>query len=302
MTTVEIPHEAEAIGNDDGPIQRGEAAGQAQGGVHRGGGPRSPEGRQASSRNATTHGITSNSPVVDGESSDEWFELLDGNRAHFQPNGTFEERTVYFISLDQRLLDRVHRSIEALTSLRFEAVDPRPLVHRLPTGPDPNDYIKPGPALAVLQSLDRFDDSAPVGEELLIDLLRAVLTSGSTKGVELPAPTEEPPAQQIGRFRGYVAQVAQSRGQTVDEVVAAAMSALDMELFMRDARERQQETEKKRLAARAYLPDYRDMDTLLRYKRQIEGSIERNIRLLEHSQRARVNDLPAPIRLEISDG
>lgn len=46
-----------------------------------------------------------------GETPESWSDLLQGNRAHFQPVGEFEERTVYFISLDQRLLDRMHRSI-----------------------------------------------------------------------------------------------------------------------------------------------------------------------------------------------
>jgi hypothetical protein len=80
------------------------------------------------------------------------------------------------------------------------------------------------------------------------------------------------------------------------------MHSLDMELCVQEVEERRRENEKKTRLARAYLPDYKDMELLLRYKRQIEGSIERHRKLLEHSQRARNNDLPAPIRLEVSEG
>lgn len=167
---------------------------------------------------------------------------------------------------------------------------------------DPNDYMNPGSALAVLQALDRFDESAPLNEGLLIDLVRAVASSGSTEGVDLPTPSEDPPVRQIGWFRRYVAEVAQCRKQAVTEVVHSAMTSLVLELRGQELDERRRETDKMTWLARAYLPDYQDMEVLLRYKRQIEGSIDRHMKALEHSQRARNNDLPAPIRLEVSEG
>ena len=88
----------------------------------------------------------------------------------------------------------------------------------------------------------------------------------------------------------------------MNEVVTAAMSTLDMELFIRDVCERKQESEKTRLAARAYIPDYRDMHTLLRYRRQTDASIERYVGLLGHSQRASIlSVLEATIPQPLSD-
>jgi hypothetical protein len=55
------------------------------------GGPSTPDGKAAVSRNALTHGITSNATVIEGmESHADWLRHLDGIVAHFAPEGALE--------------------------------------------------------------------------------------------------------------------------------------------------------------------------------------------------------------------
>ena len=67
----------------------------------RGGGPRTPEGRQHQVRSRLSHGVRFQSPVLpDGiESEAEWTAFLEDMRESFEPVGTFEESCVYQIAL-----------------------------------------------------------------------------------------------------------------------------------------------------------------------------------------------------------
>jgi len=54
-------------------------------------GPRTDDGKAASSKNATTHGLCSRDFVVEPERQAEFDSLVAGNRAELQPEGDFEE-------------------------------------------------------------------------------------------------------------------------------------------------------------------------------------------------------------------
>jgi hypothetical protein len=83
-----------------------------------GGGPRTPEGKKASSRNATKHGILSPDPTAKGEEPEDWRAFLDANRESLGPKTAFEEELVYSISVDQWNLRRVVKSMTALIEVR----------------------------------------------------------------------------------------------------------------------------------------------------------------------------------------
>jgi hypothetical protein len=57
-------------------------------------GPRTEQGKQRASRNATKHGVLSKVVVLKGESRDEYEKLLTGLRETLQPEGTLEELLV----------------------------------------------------------------------------------------------------------------------------------------------------------------------------------------------------------------
>src|SRR5213596_3211876 len=53
-------------------------------------GPNTQHGKAASSRNAVKHGLTSDSPVIPGESLAEWQRFLAGIVASYEPVGGLE--------------------------------------------------------------------------------------------------------------------------------------------------------------------------------------------------------------------
>lgn len=54
-------------------------------------GPRTPEGKAASAKNATTHGLTARTPVVEGENPDAYTAFVSGVVASLRPEGTLED-------------------------------------------------------------------------------------------------------------------------------------------------------------------------------------------------------------------
>jgi hypothetical protein len=64
-----------------------------------GGGPKSASARAASSRNAVTHGACSHSPVIPGESEQDWQRHVAGIMERLQPEGHLEEDLARLIAL-----------------------------------------------------------------------------------------------------------------------------------------------------------------------------------------------------------
>lgn len=58
-------------------------------------GPHTPQGKRASSKNLTRHGILSTSPVVGSESETDWEERLQAMRVTLKPVGQGEEVLVH---------------------------------------------------------------------------------------------------------------------------------------------------------------------------------------------------------------
>ena len=69
-------------------------------------GPRSPEGRAASSRNSLTHGLTANDHLLATEDPEEFLVLLKDLYDRFHPVGPGEEKLVQRIAGNQWRLDR----------------------------------------------------------------------------------------------------------------------------------------------------------------------------------------------------
>lgn len=75
----------------------------------RAGGPRSPEGKAITSRNALTHGLNSQLVVIEGEDADEFEALFQGLVDDFRPQGTTETLILHRVASlvwKQRRLDR----------------------------------------------------------------------------------------------------------------------------------------------------------------------------------------------------
>jgi hypothetical protein len=96
-------------------------------------GPRTVEGKQRSSRNATRHGYRAVNPVLPHESQEEFDELLSAYRAQFVPTSPLLERLVFDLADAQWRLDRILRDeaclvenamLEVETDPQFNSGDP----------------------------------------------------------------------------------------------------------------------------------------------------------------------------------
>ena len=78
-----------------------------------GGGPRTPEGKARSSRNAVKHGFAGANPVISCEDQDAYNEHLDSYVARFQPADQPEADTVRRAAIAMWRLDRLY-ALEAI--------------------------------------------------------------------------------------------------------------------------------------------------------------------------------------------
>jgi hypothetical protein len=261
----------------------------------RGGGPRTVEGKQVASLNAVTHGVLSPNPAAGGELAEDWLEFFDGVRGHFQPVETYEEALVYGIALDLWCLRRVGRTVTAIIDLRHEAIDETEPV----TGE--TQYVDARATAAMLEGLDRLDDTEDLSDEQLSDAITAVDVSGEVI-LHLPEIDNDPAFGTVRYLRRFISMMAERRNETASQAIWAAVLFLKIAADKREEHEAAEQARRAERAARAFLPDDAELSNHLRYQTAYERSIERKEKLLERSQRARSNDLPPPIRLEVSEG
>ena len=79
-------------------------------------GPKTEEGRMAVAANAVSHGITSTSPVIEGESREDWQRHLAGIIESLSPEGALEEDLAGRVA---NLLWRLHRVTRYQTAKTF---------------------------------------------------------------------------------------------------------------------------------------------------------------------------------------
>jgi hypothetical protein len=85
-------------------------------------GPRTAEGKAASSRNRLLHGLRANKHILLDEDPEEFLFLLDDHLDRFQPVGASEENLVLRIAADQCRLDRVFSMEAGIYRDRFHDV------------------------------------------------------------------------------------------------------------------------------------------------------------------------------------
>jgi len=274
--------------------------------ANRSGGPRTSEGKRASSKNALKHGATSSSPVAAGESQEDFDALMEGLRAHFAPVGVFEDRCVYEIGVEFQVLDRIRRQTRDLIDLQARNVDPpRPasliksITHDVPW----TAFSRPIEALGILKFLGSMSEDYGLTEEVFQDCLLAIskcLTGASMDSVPDRAAEGHRTA---GHLRRMVTGAAEVHGVDEPAVINAASALLDdvidriLGAEWRINKVRSEIAARAERKARAHLPGYDDYDRLMRYKRAAERSLQEWIDRLETSQRARSGDLPPPVRI-----
>jgi hypothetical protein len=87
-------------------------------------GPRTPEGKAASSNNSITHGLSASDPVLPHEDRDEFNALVERYKSEFEPLTTHEEFLVGQMAAARWKLDRAERIEVSMFSALDSPGDP----------------------------------------------------------------------------------------------------------------------------------------------------------------------------------
>lgn len=267
----------------------------------RGGGPRTSEGKRISSQNACKHGLLSQDPVAGGESIEDWNEFLDGVQNHYGPIGIFEQECARHIALELWYLRRVERQIKSVSQERSMFAMP----------PAPSSYVEiadlefrdPDGVLDVLMNLDSLPDDLDLSEVVFEDIEMTVMTTSAEQfNFEIPGWDPDSRRTTVASLRQFLQLAAEKTGLQRNVVIKRVVDRANEFLSKapeRLSRRRRKQARHVALANRVDLPDYDEYQKLLRYKRSHERSLSKWIAILETSQRARMNTLPPPIRLQV---
>jgi hypothetical protein len=179
-------------------------------------GPRSAQGKDASSRNGLQHGLSGDKHILPGENPEEFLLLLKDLYDNFHPVGLGEEKLVQRIAADQWRLDRTLPMEAAIYRQRLEGVAAedyarkRELVnhkrnHQLnpdlvppaPAPPDPGDrltraFIDDGDGHNSLTRLARYETSIERSIDRCLRQLKAFQAARNTPHPAGPEPPEAP--------------------------------------------------------------------------------------------------------------
>jgi hypothetical protein len=117
-------------------------------------GPRTPAGKGKSSKNALSHGLRAELPVLPGERAEDWEVHRAGVFRGLSPVGTLEEALAGRVALCLWRLRRVAAYETAVTAVGLEEVGEE-VRKQLPFGPEEPDHQKLEKALKELEEKRR---------------------------------------------------------------------------------------------------------------------------------------------------
>ena len=187
-------------------------------------GPRSAQGKGASSRNGLKHGLSGDKHILPGENPEEFLLLLKDLYDNFSPVGLGEEKLVQRIAADQWRLDRTLPMEAAIYRQRLQAVaagdytrkrelvnhkqnhERNPEIPPAPAPPDPGDrltraFIVDGDGRNSLTRLARYETSIERSIDRCLRQLQAYQAARIAAAPEAsqaapPAETAPPEAEQ----------------------------------------------------------------------------------------------------------
>lgn len=279
-------------------------------------GPRTPEGKERSKRNATKHAIFSRVVVLKGESSEEYEELLNGLREAFQPRETDEDILVEILATTvwRRRRVLIAEGAEIQMQTQFLEWDQR-TQQRLEAEKVGTRIEKPSLTLE-----DRSETSEPglissIGNsEVLsrcIELLVRVRQVFEREGFD----SDECDAilKRIYGDNTHLRETLKDRYSSWSEAPetksadrkALMFTEIDAEMKrLKEAREVQLSIASDRIKLerlRRSVPDSPSLDRLLRYEASLDRTIDRTLSQLERLQRMRKGQpVPPEIQLKVS--
>jgi hypothetical protein len=288
------------------------------------GGPKTARGKASSSRNATTHGLRSLSPVLPGlEREQDWQAYRAGVFRNLAPVGEFETALAERITLLLWRLRRVARyeAATAVASTGFlagpgsYASRPSPSFVQEHLRERRNRLDRLRRHLHLIQTLPGLDDATPLsGEEALLAVDGNPSLPGRVPLVALPLPQIPPSALPedyqgwtVGLLRHAIDFMAARQAHTVDSFLAfmaedarTRIEDLEEEVQQREAdaaqKEREEEArvrereEQARLAR--LLPTADTLDRVVRYEAHLNRQLASALQQLRAWQATRRHSPP----------
>src|SRR5664280_649249 len=275
----------------------------------RSGGPRTARGKEISAKNSTRHGILSTSPVIDLESEEDWEAHLEGMRASLKPVGHHEEVLVHRAAFCLWRRARVDEWATMIVDAQLALVDLKPAVEGDPSEKRMLDgqwgIVDPELALAALDALRGQPDTFPLSTEGARGIIAVLQNTGkahrNTRWVGIPERVDPEmfegwTAGQMRRSLEVIAEDCQSSYDTVWEVVRWNLWAI---VQFKEVHDIYRQNSRALRSYQAMMPSGADAELEIRYAAHFDRDLARNLKWLEEAQRARNNDLPAPIRIDI---
>jgi hypothetical protein len=275
----------------------------------RGGGPKTMNGKKASSKNSTSHGIMSPSPSAAGERQQDFDAFLEGFREDLGPVGQYEGEMVHDLASLWWRLRRITRAEVAYIDARYAAIDdPDPLLE-LPGHKSPADrhfeetFCNLGMALELLAALPKMDDSAVVDFDgfMHLDGIIRWLRPPDVSFEKVQVEFDERDLLKKRAVTRYLFACARLIMGSLFGFENYIRETAELVLAERESRARSVRLRRQRRELDAVLPSPDQLATLTKYEAHLRRSITKTTNHLEIAQRQRSGDSPPPPqRLEIT--
>jgi len=288
-------------------------------------GPRTPEGKALTSKNATRHGVLSALAVVPGlEKAADWEAHHGGIVAALAPVGPLETLLAERVALGAWRLLRVARYEREAVAVSLETVEATVaagLAHEAGYSATKEDHhpralraaLRGGEAVLrertrFYASLPRRGETKPLPQEEAEEVLESLWKL--TEDVDLETlPVEGLPEGEtvtdfgewtVGLFRRTLEALAAAAGTTTDALVAEDLNRLRTKV--QEAREEEREARGRvdRLRRSRTLPEEGVLDKVTRYESHLERSLFKALHELQRLQAARKGGfVPPPAAMDV---
>jgi len=272
-------------------------------------GPRTPSGKRISSKNSTKHGILSTSPVINLESEKDWTAHLEGMRASLKPVGHYEEVLVHRAAFCLWRRARVDEWATMIVDAQLTLVDLRPFVEGDPSEKRMLDVqlgiVDPDLALAAFDALKSQPDTFPLSTEGARGIIAVLQNTGkahrNTRWVGIPerVDPEKFEGWTAGQMRQSLEVIAEDCQLSYEKVWEVVRWDLETIVKLKEVHDIYKQNSRALKSYQALMPSGTDAELENRYAARFDREFARLLKWLEEAQRARNNDLPAPIRIDI---
>jgi hypothetical protein len=277
----------------------------------RGGGPKGHKGRQVAARNAISHGLWAESPVIPGESQRAWEDHLQGYRESIKPGTYYEEVQVYNAAGASWRLRRLDGYEHGVIVNQFEALaDPGAArerwLHNAEVGMGDWFNTDPSGALEVFIELFVLDEDTQVPADVFTAGIVAIhemsgrVSFGQWPGVSLVMKgIERPGSFTVRNLRILVEAISSRLDVPQHEFFRGCLTLLYKAALHQDRLDRLEmafQTQGRRLAI---IPAEAEQAKIGRARALYERAHKRAMDATEVSQEARAGTLSPPIRIEL---